>query len=56
MRGLRLLLCFAGLATYMLIKHFAALSTPGPTVPSLRQGSSFDNQKLELLEEPDEIA
>ncbi len=54
MRGLRLLFCLVGVATYLLIKHYVAAPNDAP---SLHQGSStLGGDKLELIEEADEVA
>ena len=59
MRGFRLVLCFVGLAIYLLLKQFVAVSStaPRPVSPVHEQGNfAPGGEKLELMQEPDLVA
>jgi hypothetical protein len=55
MRAFRLVLCFIGLAVYLLVKQFVGAPFNAPNPLPLHQQGNFPpgSDKLELMQEPD---
>ena len=56
MNNFRLLLCIAGMITYLVLWHFLSHPAPKPSDSAPRKHSVTEGDKLDLVREPDQVS